>query len=147
LPKNIIGIHSETVSSRLYSGNGSSAALVKISPVLVGFCIEDVILKVDAALCENGDGVLGSLWKIDFYLERSSGLAWYIVRNMLRDGVVKVGIPFRVRVLRRVSLSLQDIGLAREAIEVEILLQEVRKNGSRMLQVNVQVQRFCQIRW
>jgi hypothetical protein len=84
-------------------------------------------LEVDAALCENGDGVLGSLWKIDIYLERSSGLAWYIVRNMLRDGVVKVGIPFRVRILCCVGLGLQDISLAREAIEVEILLLEIRR--------------------
>ncbi|KAI6762954.1 hypothetical protein HG530_008934 [Fusarium avenaceum] len=85
LPKNVIGIHSETVSSRLYSGNCSSAALVEISPVLVGLCIENVVLKVNAALCENGDGVLGSLGKIDLNLKRSSGLAWYIIGNMLRD--------------------------------------------------------------
>jgi hypothetical protein len=61
------------------------AALVEISPVLVGLCIEDVILEVNTALCENGDGILGSLWKVDLNLKRSSGLAWYIIGNMLRD--------------------------------------------------------------
>jgi hypothetical protein len=45
---------------------------------------------------------------------------------MLGDGVVKVGVPLRVRILSGISLSSQDIRVGREAVEMVVLLSPVR---------------------
>jgi len=122
LSKDVIGINSKTVCTRLDSGNRGTTTLVKISPVLVSFGIKDVILEINTALCENGNGVFGSLGKIDLDFKLSTTLGRNVVRDMFGDGIVKVGVPFRVSILSSVGLSFEDIGLFREFVEVEVLL-------------------------
>jgi hypothetical protein len=122
LSKDVIGINSKTVCPRLDSRNSGAPTLVKIGPVLVGLGIEDVILEINTALCENGNGILGSLGKIDLDLKLSTALGRNVVRDVLSDRIVKVGVPFGVSILSSVGLSFEDIGLLGEFVEVEVLL-------------------------
>lgn len=122
MSKDTIGINSKTVCSSLDSRNRGTTTLVKISPVLVSLGIEDVILEINTALCENGNGILGSLGKIDLDLKLSTALGRNVVRDVLGDGIVKVGVPFGVSILSCVGLSFENIRFFREFIEVEVLL-------------------------
>ena len=122
MSKDTIGINSKTVCSSLDSRNRGTTTLVKISPVLVSLGIEDVILEINTALCENGNGILGSLGKIDLDLKLSTALGRNVVRDVLGDGIVKVGVPFGVSILSSIGLSFEDIRFFREFVEVEVLL-------------------------
>lgn len=122
MTKDVIGIDSKTVCSSLDSRNRGTTTLIEISPVLIGLSIEDVILEINTALCENGNGILGSLGKIDLDLKLSTALGRNVVRDVLGDGIVKVGVPFGVSILSGVCLGFEDIGLFREFVEVEVLL-------------------------
>lgn len=125
MAKDVIGIDGKTVCTRLDSRNRRSTTLIQISPILVGLGIKDVILEINAALCENGNGILGSLGKIDLDLKLSTALGRNVVRDMLGDGIVKVGVPFGISILSGISLSFEDISLLREFVEVEVLLKDV----------------------
>lgn len=122
MAKDVVGIDSKTVCSSLDSRDRGTTTLVKISPVLVGLGVEDVILEINTALCENGNGILGSLGKINLDLKLSTALGRNIVRDVLGDGIIKVGVPFRVSILSSVGLGFEDIGLFGEFVEVEVLL-------------------------
>lgn len=124
LSKDAIGVDGQTVCASLNHGNGSSAIAVEIRPVLVGVDVKNVVLEVDAALGENGDGVLGSLGKIDSNLKGTTVLGGDVVGNMLGDGVVKVGVPLGISILSGIGLGSQDIRVGGEAVEMVVLRSE-----------------------
>ncbi|KAK6699420.1 hypothetical protein SNK05_012231 [Fusarium graminearum] len=128
LSKYVVGINSETISPRFDTRNSRSATLVKVSPILVGFGIKHVILEIDAALCENSNGVLSSLGKINLDLKLSTAFGRNIVWDVLGNGIIEIGVPFWIGVLSSVSLGFEDIGRARESIKVEVLLWAISDN-------------------
>lgn len=142
LSKDAIGVDGQTVRTSLDHGNGRSAAVVEIGPVLVCVDIEHIVLEVDTALGKNSDGVLGSLGQINPDLKGAAVLGRNIVGDMLGDGVVKVGVPLGIRILSGIGLSSQDIRVGREAVEMVVLLSAVRHVHLPELGVYLQV-RMC----
>jgi hypothetical protein len=105
LSKDVVSVNSETVCPRLDSRNRRSTTLVKVSPILIGLGIEDVILEIDTALCENSNGILGSLGKINLDFKLATAFGWDIVGDVLGDRIIEIGVPFGVSILSSVSLS------------------------------------------
>ena len=47
------------------AGIETSRGRVDVRPVLVGGCVENVVLEVDAILGKDGDGLDGVEWQVD----------------------------------------------------------------------------------
>ena len=124
LPEDVIRVDGKPVRASLHPRYGRSPiATVDLGPVLVGVRVEDVVLEVHPVLGQHGDRILGPARQLDdAQVPGAAGRRGHVVGNVLGDRVVEVRVPFRIGVLRRVSLKREQVRASREMVEVEVSL-------------------------